>query len=147
MTIIAKNRNARFNYQILEKFETGIELTGTEIKSLRANRVAISEAYVTVRNNELFLVNSHIPEYEQANRFNHTPKRSRKLLAHRSEITRMAAATQRHGLTLVPLSLYFKGRWAKLEVGVCRGKAKKDKRNENAKREAQREIARSLKGM
>ena len=145
MAVIAKNRNARFNFQVLEKFETGIELTGTEIKSIRANRVAITEAYVSVRNNELFLVNAHIPEYKQANRFNHIPKRTRKLLARKSEIVRMAAATQRHGLTLIPLSLYFKGRWAKLEVGICRGKAKKDKRDDKAKQEAQREIARSLK--
>ena len=145
MENIAKNRNARFNYEIMEKHEAGIVLSGTEIKSIRANRVAINEAYVVERNHELFLVNAYIPEYEQGNQFNHIPNRTRKLLANKKEIGKMAVATKQNGLTLVPLSMYFKGRWVKLLVGVCRGKTKRDKREDKAKREAQREIDKAIK--
>lgn len=145
MEVIAANRKARFNYQILDTYETGIVLKGTEIKSIKANRISLNEAYVIEKQNELLLINSHIPEYEQGNRFNHNPTRPRKLLAHKSEISKMAIAVSRNGLALVPLKMYAKGRWVKLEVGVCRGKAKKDKREDNAKRQAKMEMAKAMK--
>jgi SsrA-binding protein len=147
MKIIANNRKSSRNYQILEKFETGICLTGTEIKSLRANRVRLDESFGTLKRNELFLVNTYIPEYEQGNRFNHNPVRQRKLLAHRAEIRKMHIATSQKGLTLIPLRMYFKGRWVKIEMAVCRGKAKSDKRQDAAKKEADREISRAIKNL
>jgi len=145
MEIIARNKKVYHDFQVLDKFETGMVLSGTEIKSIRANRVAINEAYIMEKKNELLLVNSYIPEYEQGNQFNHVPNRNRKLLAHKREIVKLSTAVNRHGFTLIPLNMYFKGRWIKLEIGLCKGKDKRDKRQESAKQEAKREIARAVK--
>src|SRR5262249_49923025 len=121
--VVAQNRKARFNYQIGETFEAGIALTGTEVKSLRAGKATIAEAYADTRGGEIWLINSNISEYLQGGRFNHAPKRVRKLLLHRRQINKLVGAVEREGMTLVPLKLYFneKGR-AKLELALARGK-------------------------
>jgi SsrA-binding protein len=143
---IAVNRRARFDYDISETVEVGLVLTGTEVKSLRAGKASIAEAFATVRNGELWLVQAHIPEYEFGNRQNHDPTRQRKLLAHRDEIADMQRFTQEQGRTLVPLRLYWKDGRAKLLLGLARGKAHHDKRATIAARDAQRDIDRSLHG-
>src|ERR1044071_9706420 len=121
--IVAENRKARFNYEIGEVFEAGIALSGTEVKSLRGGKATIAESYADTRDGELWLVNANIPEYLQGGRFNHTPKRPRKLLLHKRQIDKLSGAVDRVGMTIVPLKLYFneKGR-AKLEIAVARGK-------------------------
>jgi SsrA-binding protein len=122
--IVAQNRKARFNYQIGEIFEAGIALTGTEVKSLRSGKATIAESYADARGGEIWLVNANIPEYLQGGRFNHAPKRMRKLLLHRRQINKLMGAVEREGMTLVPLKLYFneKGR-AKLELALARGRS------------------------
>ncbi len=145
MKIIANNKKAHHNYQVIEKFELGVALRGTEIKSIRENRVSLNEAFVLERRGELFLVNSNIPEYDKANQFNHRPVRERKLLAHRSEIRKMSIAVNKSGLALVPLSMYLKGAWVKVNIAICRGKAKSDKRQDKITQEAKLEMARALK--
>ena len=143
---IAQNRKAFHNYFIDERLEAGIVLSGTEVKSLRQGRATISEAYAGESNGELYLFNSYIPEYEAGNRFNHEPKRPRKLLVHRREMGRLLGATQRQGVTLVPLSLYFNQRGlAKVELGVARGKKLHDKRASVKERDWQREKQRLLR--
>ena len=143
---IAQNRKAFHNYFIDERLEAGIVLSGTEVKSLRQGRATISEAYAGESNGELYLFNSYIPEYEAGNRFNHEPKRPRKLLVHRRELGRLLGATQRQGMTLVPLSLYFNQRGlAKVELGVARGKKLHDKRASVKEREWQREKQRIMR--
>jgi SsrA-binding protein len=145
--VVADNRRARFNYEIGDVFEAGIALTGTEVKSLRNGKATIAESYAaTTREGELFLYNANIPEYLQASRFNHTPKRPRKLLLHRREIAKLASAVEREGMTLVPLKLYFndKGR-AKVELAVARGKKLHDKRETEKKRSWDRERARLIR--
>jgi SsrA-binding protein len=145
--IVADNRKARFNYEIGDVFEAGIVLTGTEVKSLRHGKANIAESYAaSSRNGELWLYNANIPEYQQASRFNHAPKRPRKLLLHRREIDRLAGAVERQGMTLVPLKLYFneKGR-AKLELAVARGKKLHDKRETEKKRTWERERGRLMR--
>jgi SsrA-binding protein len=143
---IAQNRKAFHNYFIDERLEAGIVLSGTEVKSLRQGRATISEAYAGESNGELYLFNSYIPEYEAGNRFNHEPKRPRKLLVHRRELGRLLGATQRQGMTLVPLSLYFNQRGlAKVELGVARGKKLHDKRASVKERDWQREKQRLLR--
>jgi len=144
--IIADNRKARFNYEIGEVFEAGIALTGTEVKSLRNGRAAIAEAYADARNGEIWLVNANIPEYLQASRFNHAPKRPRKLLLHKRQIHKLAAAVEREGMTIVPLRLFFndKGR-AKLDIALGRGKKLHDKRESEKKRSWQREKGRLMR--
>ncbi len=143
---IAQNRKAFHNYFIDERLEAGIVLSGTEVKSLRQGRATISEAYAGESNGELYLFNSYIPEYEAGNRFNHEPKRPRKLLVHRREMGRLLGATQRQGMTLVPLSLYFNLRGlAKVELGVARGKKLHDKRASVKERDWQREKQRLLR--
>jgi SsrA-binding protein len=143
---IAQNRKAFHNYFIDERLEAGIVLSGTEVKSLRQGRATISEAYAGESNGELYLFNSYIPEYEAGNRFNHEPKRPRKLLVHRREMGRLLGATQRQGMTLVPLSLYFNPRGlAKVELGVARGKKLHDKRASVKERDWQREKQRLLR--
>ena len=139
------NRSARHNYHILDTFDLGIMLTGTEIKSVRAGKLVLAEAFVTIRKDELYLVNAYIDEYSQGNRYNHLPRRERKLLAHKSEIVKMQNATALKGLTLIPLKAYFKGSLLKLEVGVCKGKDTRDKRQDKMKQETKLEIARALK--
>src|ERR1044071_2141141 len=121
--IVAENRKARYNYEIGEIFEAGIALSGTEVKSLRAGKATIAESYADARAGELWLINSNIPEYLQASRFNHAPKRARKLLLQKREINRLTGAVEREGMTIVPLKLYFneKGR-AKVEIALARGK-------------------------
>lgn len=120
-------------------------LRGTEVKAVRAGKLVLSEAFVMVRANELYLVNAYIEEYAQGNIYNHLPRRERKLLAHRSEIVKMEAATGQKGFTLIPLRAYFKGSVLKLEVAVCKGKEARDKRDDKAKEEAKRDISRALK--
>lgn len=145
--IIADNRKARFNYEIGDIVEAGIVLTGTEVKSLRQGKANIGESYAaSSREGELWLFNANIPEYQQASRFNHAPKRPRKLLLHRREIDKLAGAVEREGMTLVPLRLYFneKGR-AKIDLAVARGKKLHDKRETEKKRSWDRERARLLR--
>jgi SsrA-binding protein len=144
--VVAHNRKARFNYEIGETFEAGIALTGTEVKSLRQGKATIAEAYADSRDGEIWLVNSNIPEYLQAGRFNHAPKRLRKLLLHRRQIHKLMGAVEREGMTLIPLRLYFndKGR-AKIELGLARGKKLHDKRETEKKRSWERERGRLLR--
>ena len=144
--IIADNRKARFNYEIGEVIEAGIALTGTEVKSLRNGRANIAESYADARDGEIWLVNANIPEYQQAARFNHAPKRPRKLLLHKRQIRKFAAAVEREGMTIVPLKLFFndKGR-AKLEIALGRGKKLHDKRETEKKRSWERERGRLMR--
>jgi SsrA-binding protein len=144
--IIADNRKARFNYEIGEVVEAGIALTGTEVKSLRQGKATIAESYADARGGEIWLVNSNIPEYLQASRFNHAPKRPRKLLLHRRQIDKLAAAVDREGMTIVPLKLFFneKGR-AKIEIALGRGKKLHDKRETEKKRSWERERGRLMR--
>lgn len=143
---IAENRKARHDYFIEESYEAGIVLQGTEVKSCRLGRVNLKDGYAQVENGELFLNNVHISPYEQGNRFNHEPLRKRKLLMHRSEIIRLFSKVREKGLTLVPLRIYFRQGRVKLEVGLAKGKKSYDKRDDVAARDAQREIARALRG-
>jgi SsrA-binding protein len=144
--VVAQNRKARFNYQIGDTFEAGIVLTGTEVKSLRAGKAAIAESYADARGGEMWLINANIPEYLQGGRFNHPPKRVRKLLLHRRQINKLTGAVEREGMTLVPLKLYFneKGR-AKVELALARGKKLHDKRETEKKRSWERERGRLLR--
>ncbi|HVZ48099.1 MAG TPA: SsrA-binding protein SmpB [Gemmatimonadaceae bacterium] len=143
--VIARNKRARFDYEILEQWEAGIVLTGTEVKSLRAGRATINDAFGVVKDGEVWLLNMHVPPYEQGNQFNHDPVRTRKLLLHRREVRRLIGAVERQGLTLVALELYFKGSHAKVRLGLGRGKKVHDKRETLRRREGEREIARALK--
>ena len=139
------NRQARFNYEILEKFEAGISLAGTEVKSIREGRANIKEAYADIRNGEVYLVGAHISPYSHGNITNHSPLRERKLLLKSTEIKRLQGKVMEKGLTLVPLRLYLKGRLIKLELGVGRGKKLVDKRDTIKKREQDREVQRAIK--
>lgn len=144
--VVAENRRARHDYHIEETYEAGIALTGSEIKSVRAGRVNLRGSYARVVDDEVFLYEAHISPYEQSGTyFNHDPKRPRKLLLHRREIRRLLGLVRQKGLTLVPLRVYFKGRRAKVELGVARGKKVYDKREDIAKRDEQREIERAMK--
>ena len=142
---IASNRKARHEYHILERLETGIALTGTEVKSLRAGKVALREAYAQERGGELWLVGATIEPYEQGNRANHEPTRDRKLLAHKHEIEELASRVAEKGLTLIPLRLYFKDGRVKAEIALARGKEGIDKRRALADRDVRREIDREMK--
>ncbi|GAV21561.1 SsrA-binding protein SmpB [Carboxydothermus pertinax] len=143
--VITENRKAFHDYHILEKYEAGISLKGTEVKSIRLGRVNLRDSFARIENGELWLYNMHISPYEQGNRFNHEPKRPRKLLMHKREIMRLFGKTREKGLTLVPLKLYFKGNYAKIELGLAKGKKIYDKREEMAKRDAAREIEKALR--
>ena len=144
--LIAENRRARFDYAIDQTYEAGIALTGTEVKSLRFGEGSIAESYAEVKDNEVWLVNSNIPEFSHGNRFNHEPKRPRKLLLHEREINKMHGAVAREGMTLVPLVMYFNHRGiVKLKLGVAKGKKNHDKRATEAKRDWGREKQRLLK--
>jgi SsrA-binding protein len=144
--VIADNRKARFNYEIVSTIEAGIQLTGSEVKSLRTGKASLGEAYATEQRGELYLINAHIPEYDAANRLNHHPRRQRKLLVHKREIERLARAVQAEGMTLVPLRLYFNDRgMAKLELALARGKKLHDKREAEKHRDWQRDKARLLR--
>lgn len=144
--VVAHNRKARFNYAIGETLEAGIALTGTEVKSLRQGKATIAESYADSRGGEIWLVNANIPEYLQGGRFNHAPKRLRKLLLHRRQIDKLIGAVEREGMTLVPLKLFFndKGR-AKVELALARGKKLHDKRETEKKRSWERERGRLLR--
>ena len=144
--IVAENRRARFDYFIEDKFEAGIELTGTEVKSLRSGEGSIAESYATLEGDEVWLINSHIPEYSHGNRLNHQPRRQRKLLLRAREIAKLHGAVTRQGLTLVPLSIYFNGRGrAKIELALARGKKMHDKRETIKDRDWKREQQRLLR--
>jgi len=144
--LIAENRRARFDYFLDEKLEAGLQLTGTEVKALREGRANIAESYVAVAGRELSLINAHIPEYGPANRFNHEPRRQRKLLMHRKEIDKLIGAAQREGRTLVPTRLYFNDRGrVKLEVALARGKKAHDKRAVESERDWKREQGRLMR--
>jgi SsrA-binding protein len=143
--IVTQNRRARHDYEILQKFEAGLVLVGPEVKSLRAGRANLSDAYATIRRGEVFLVNAHISPYEQAGRENPDPRRERKLLLHRLEIARLTGKVAERGLTLVPLSLYFKGGRAKVELALARGRRKGDRREAIRKREQEREMERAVR--
>src|SRR5436305_3793705 len=146
MRVVAQNRKARFNYQIGETFEAGIALTGTEVKSLRSGKATIAESYADSRGGEIWWVNANIPEYLQGGRFNHAPKRARKLLLHHRQINKLMGAVEREGMTLVPLKLYFNERGrAKLELALARGKKLHDKRETEKKRDWARETGRRLR--
>jgi SsrA-binding protein len=144
--VVAENRRARFDYFIEERFETGIALTGTEVKSLRFGEGSIAESYAAVQGDEVWLINSHVPEYSHGNRLNHQPRRPRKLLLKAREIAKLHGAVTRQGLTLVPLSLYFNGSGrAKVELALARGKKVHDKRETVKERDWKREQQRLLR--
>jgi SsrA-binding protein len=143
--IICTNRKARHLYEILETWEAGIVLKGTEVKSLRGGHATMSDAYADLRDGEMWLLNLHINPYEQGNRYNHEPTRPRKLLMHRRELGRLVGRTVEKGLTLVPLQVYFRDGYVKVEVALARGKKTYDKRRDMAEREARRDIERGLK--
>ena len=141
--VVAQNRRARHDYEILETLEAGIVLTGTEVKSLRGGKASLSESYATVENGEAWVLQLHIPPYEQGNRFNPDPVRRRKLLLHRAEVDDLDRAVAQKGQTLIPLKLYFSKGRAKLLIGVARGKKTHDKRQAIAERDAKREMDRA----
>ena len=144
--IVAENRKARYNFAIEDTFEAGLMLTGTEVKSLRNGKATIAESYVSFEDDELWLINCHVPEYLQANRFNHEPRRRRKLLMSKREIIRLSQAIARDGMTVVPLKLYFNDRgMAKLEIALAKGKKTHDKRETEKKRDWNREKSRLLR--
>lgn len=145
MKIIAVNKKARYEYHIIDTFEVGIVLTGTEVKSLRAGKVNLQDSYARVENAELLLYNMHIGQYQQGNRFNQEPKRVRKLLMHKREILRLIGYTKEKGLTLIPLKIFFNERgWVKIKMATARGKKSYDKRQDIKTREAKREIERAF---
>jgi SsrA-binding protein len=144
--IAAENRKARFNYEITDTLEAGIILSGTEIKSLRNGKANITDSYASVEGGELWLINCYIPEYLQANRFNHEPRRRRKLLVHRKQLARLYQSTQREGMTIVPLNIHYNDKgMAKLELGIARGKKLHDKRESEKERDWNREKGRLLR--
>ena len=143
--LIAENRRARHDYHLLERYEAGIALTGTEVKSLRAGRADLARAFADVRDGEVWLMGAHIDEYAQGNIANHEPDRDRKLLLHRREIDSLLGKTRERGLTLVPTRIYFKDGKVKVEVALARGKEQRDKRRDIADRDAKRQVERALK--
>jgi SsrA-binding protein len=142
--VICRNKRAFHEYEVFDKLECGVVLTGTEVKSLREGHASLEDAYAKIDGGEVWLIGSDIPEYEMGNRMNHKPKRPRKLLLHRREIAKFAGKASQRGFTLVPLRLYFKNSRAKCELAVCRGKANYDKRQDQKKAAAQREIRRAM---
>lgn len=142
---VAQNRKAHHDYFILEKFEAGIELFGTEVKSIRQGNVNLKDSFCSVKDGELFVYGMHISPYEKGNIFNRDPVRHRRLLMHKKEIRRLAAKIQQDGLTVVPLSLYLKGPLVKIEIGLAKGKKLYDKRESDARRDADREMSRAIR--
>ncbi|MCL6477951.1 MAG: SsrA-binding protein SmpB [Peptococcaceae bacterium] len=142
---VTVNRKARHEYHIIESFEAGIELSGTEVKSLRAGKANLQDSYARVESGELLLYNMHISPYDQGNRFNHEPKRTRRLLMHKYEIMRLLGKVREKGLSLIPLKVYFKNGWAKVELALARGKKLYDRREDMAERDAKREMERARK--
>lgn len=144
--VVAENRKARFNYEIVETLEAGLQLTGTEVKALREGKSNIAESYASAEGGEMWLINSYLPEYLQGNQFNHDPRRRRKLLLHEREIVKLSAAVERDGMTLVPLKVYFNDRGrAKLELALGRGKKLHDKRETEKQRDWARQKARLMR--
>lgn len=143
--VIATNRKARFEYFLLERYEAGISLHGSEIKSIRAGQISLAEAYVQTDGNEAWLMNAHIAPYEQANRFNHDPKRPRRLLLHKREIKELWDAVRQKGMTIVPVQVHLKDGHAKVEVALAKGKKLYDKRQDIARRDQAREMERERK--
>jgi SsrA-binding protein len=143
--VIAQNRSARHEYEVLETLECGIMLVGSEVKSLRTGRLSLDEAYGRMKGGEVWLMGCDIPEYVQANRFNHEPRRPRKLLLHRREINKFASRAYEKGLTLVPLKMYFKDGKAKVLLGLCRGRQLHDKREKMKKADVKRDIDRAMR--
>jgi SsrA-binding protein len=142
--LVAQNRKARHDYLILDSYEAGVVLTGTEVKSLRAGRASLADAYASIKDGEVWLQGMHIPEYTEGTWTNHEPRRARKLLLHRDEINRLIGKTRESGLTLVPLQLYFRDGKVKIEIALARGKRSYDKRQDLARRDADREISRAM---
>jgi len=144
--VVADNRKARFSYAIDSTIEAGLMLMGSEVKALRSGKATIGEAYARAKDGEIYLINAYIPEYTMANRFNHEPRRTRKVLVHRAQVKKLSAAVQREGMTLVPLKIYFNPRGiAKIELGIARGKKIHDKRETEKKRDWQRDKARLMR--
>jgi SsrA-binding protein len=143
--VMAQNKKARHDYQILDTYEAGLVLTGTEIKSVRDKRVNLQDGFAQIRNGEAWLMNIHISEYAQGNRFNHDPLRNRKLLLHKKEIAKLIGTTKDKGITIVPLRMYIKNGVAKVLIGVAKGKHEYDKRETIKRREQDRQIARVMK--
>ena len=142
---VAQNKKAYHDYFVEDKYEAGIELCGTEVKSLRAGRVNLKDSYCRIQNGELFVLGMHISPYEKGNIFNREPLRERRVLMHKREILRLFGLVGQKGYSLIPLRLYFSGKWVKLEIGLCKGKKLYDKREADAKRSAQREADRAEK--
>lgn len=145
MKIISRNRKAYHNYEVLEKIEAGIALKGTEVKSIRHGRINLLDSYALCNNGELLLNHMHISPFEQGNRFNHDPYRTRKLLLHRKQIVRLGNEINRKKLTIIPLTVYMKKQWVKIELGLCRGRKKYDKRQKIAADESKKRIAKIMK--
>ena len=143
---VATNRRARHKFELVERMEAGIELLGTEVKSLRGGKAQMTDAYAVVEDGEVWLRNLHIPPYPPAARENHEPMRTRKLLLHRAEIERLIGKSQQKGLTLIPVRIYFKGPRAKVELALAKGKEGRDRRREIAERDVRREVEREFKG-
>lgn len=143
--VVATNRKARFEYFLLDTYEAGIQLMGSEIKSIRAGQVSLAESYVNVDGEEAWLINAHIAPYEEANRFNHDPRRERKLLLHKKEIYKLWDQVRQKGVTIVPTKLYLKDGRAKLEIATAKGKKQRDKRQEIQRRDLEREMSRKNK--
>ena len=143
--VVITNKKARFQYEIVEFFEAGIVLQGTEVKSLRSGKANLQDSYATIKDEEVFLYNMHISPYEQGNIFNHEPNRIRKLLLHKQEIKRLSGKVLERGMTLVPVKIYFKNGRAKVELGLARGKSQVDKRKDIARRDEQRMVEREFK--
>jgi len=139
---VATNRRARQKFELLDRFECGIELLGTEVKALREGKAQLGDAYAVIERGEVWLRNAHIPPYAPASTANHDPERPRKLLLHRHEIERLVGRSQRRGLTLIPTRIYFKGPWAKVELALARGKEHRDRRRQIRDRDVQREVER-----
>lgn len=140
-----QNRKVNFDYEIIDTFEAGIVLTGTEIKSIRLGKCNLKDSYAIIKNNEIFILNMHISQYEQGNRFNHEETRTRKLLMHKKEILKLRDKLEIDGFTLVPIKLYFKGNKAKLLIGLAKGKKNYDKRESIKKKDVERQMAKDLK--
>jgi SsrA-binding protein len=145
LQVVARNKRARHDYHILDSWEAGLVLTGTEVKSLRNGKASLADSYAVVRGGEVYLLNLHIPPYEQGNQFNHDPTRTRKLLLHRTQILRLIGAVERQGLTLIPLDLYFKRGLAKVTLALGKGKKMHDRRADIRRREDEREMARAAR--
>ncbi|EGL83749.1 SsrA-binding protein [Caldalkalibacillus thermarum TA2.A1] len=143
--VVAQNKKARHDYYIEETYEAGIVLTGTEIKSIRAGKVNLKDSFARIKNGEVFLMNMHVSPYEQGNRFNHDPLRTRKLLLHKREINKLIGLTKEKGYALIPLKIYLKRGLAKIDLAVAKGKKLYDKREAMKKRDAQREIERAFR--